>query len=156
MSVVLSLYPNCRGLGYACIEEPQLLLDFGIVTVKPASNGRIMERVSRLLSYYKPAVILVRDAQTYNKRICGLLEDIACHAELLGLSVHRYSRQQIKEAFEVHGASTKYEVSRKLAEWFPLLNTRAPKVRKAWMDEDYNMGIFDAVALAVTHRHLTE
>ena len=154
MSVVLSLYPNSRGLGYVCIEEPQSLLDFGIVTGKPISNRRIMERVRKFLDYYKPTIVLVRDAQPYNRRICRLLEDIAGHAEQLGLSVYRYSRQQIKETFEVYGASTKYEVSRKLADWFPVLNSRAPKVRKAWMDEDYNMGIFDAVSLALTHQHL--
>lgn len=156
MSVILSLYPNSRGLGYACIEEPQALLDFGIVTVKPVSNGRVMERVRRFLDYYKTTVILVRDAQPYSKRIRRLLEDIAAHAEENGLSVYRYSRQQIKDTFEIHGASTKYEISSKLSEWFPALNLRSPKFRKAWMDEDYNMGIFDAVALAVTHWYLKE
>jgi hypothetical protein len=58
--------------------------------------------------------------------------------------------------FEQFGAKSKYEIANKIIAWFPQLASRAPKIRKAWMDEDYNMGIFDALALAITHKYLTE
>jgi hypothetical protein len=40
--------------------------------------------------------------------------------------------------------------------WFEDLQPLSPKLRKAWESEDYNMGIFDAMALAVTHQNFTE
>jgi hypothetical protein len=62
----------------------------------------------------------------------------------------------MRDVFEQFGAKSKYEIANKIVTWFPQLVSRAPKIRKPWMDEDYNMGIFDALALAITHKYLTE
>jgi hypothetical protein len=156
MSVVLSLYPNVRGLGYACAEMPKKLIESGVVTVSPVNNGTVMERVRRFIEYYKPTIIFVRDPLPTHKRIAKLAAKIEAHAEKEGMPVYRYSRQQITEVFGTFNAATKYEISQKIITWFPELAIRAPKMRKSYMNEDYNMGIFDAIALIVTHEYLTE
>ena len=156
-NVILALYPNSRGLGYACVEMPQSLLDSGILTVRPVGNGPILERVRKFTSYFRPSVIVVRDAHpSTSKRIVRLIADIEAHAHEKGIPVFRYSRQQIRDVFETFGVTTKYEIAQKIVEWFSDLAFRAPKIRKPWMDEDYNMGIFDALSLAITHQYLTE
>ena len=159
-NIVLSLYPNSRGMGYACIEKPAKLLDSGIITIKPPSNEKILKRVRKFVEYFKPTIVILRDFPKFTtyrgRRLEMLLHDIVKIAEEKKIPIHRYGRQQIRDVFEIAGASTKYEISQKLIEQFPILASRAPRVRKLWMDEDYNMGIFDAVSLAITHQYLTE
>ena len=156
MSVVLALYPNARGLGYACVELPQRLLDWGIVTVKPASNERVMERVGRYLEHYAPEVVFVRDPARPDSRVSALVGEIEENARARGLEVHRYSREQVREAFALQGARTKHEISRKVAGWFPELDAYIPRLRKPYMDEDYRMGVFDALSLLSAHLYLKE
>lgn len=160
MTIILSLYPNTRGLGYICLETPQKLLDSGVVTVRPIFNGRIMQRVQKFTEYFKPTLVIIRDhnypTTARNKRTKELIDEIVKYAEEKNIRVYRYSRQQIKDVFQQFGAITKYEIAKKIIEWFPELAIRAPRIRKQWMDEDYNMGIFDALSLSITHQYLTE
>ncbi|MBS1619280.1 MAG: hypothetical protein JST76_12220 [Bacteroidetes bacterium] len=156
MSVVLALYPNTRGLGYACLDMPERLLDFGVITVRPACNAIVMRRIRRFVDYYQPEILLVRDVAPSNPRVCRLVSEIEEHAKAEGLSVERLSRHQVREVFRIFNAKTKYEISRQILEWFPELEGHAPKVRKSYMDEDYTMGIFDALALASAHKYLGE
>jgi Holliday junction resolvasome RuvABC endonuclease subunit len=156
MNIVLSLYPNARGLGYACAEMPEKLLDSGVVTVRPVCNRTVMERVRKFIDYYKPTIIFVRDPEPSNGRVARLAADIEAHAASEGLPVYKYTRRQTREVFGTFNATTKHEISQKILTWFPELAVRAPRLRKAWMEEDYNMGVFDAIALAVTHEYLKE
>lgn len=157
-NVILALYPNTRGLGYACIDMPEKLLDAGVMTVKPVSNEPIIARVTSLIAFHRPTSIVLRDCANgkarCSNRIKELLQLIHDAISGDGIPVHRYTRMQIRDVFEVWGASTKYEIAGKILVWFPELNHRAPRIRKPWMDEDYNMGIFDAIALAATHEYL--
>jgi Holliday junction resolvasome RuvABC endonuclease subunit len=158
--IILSFYPNARGLGYACIEMPQNLKDSGVVTIQPISNKKLLERITKFVEFFTPTIIVVKDYNSsysrHSKRVAELVESIAKHAGEVKIPVYRYSRQQVRDVFEQFGAKSKYEIAQKIIYWFPQLASRAPKIRKAWTDEDYNMGIFDALALAITHKYLTE
>lgn len=157
--VVLSLYPNRRGFGYVCLEWPQKLIDSGIATVRPLCNSGIFDRFEKFLDFYKPQLIVIRDCENLSsckKRTQKLIHSITIHAGKVKIPIHHYSREQIRDVFEQFGATTKYEIAQKIIEWFPELSWRAPKIRKPWKDEDYSMGIFDALALAITHKYLNE
>lgn len=159
MSVRLALYPNARGLGYACLELPNNLIEYGIVTVRPMSNERALKRMEKFIDFFKPEVIIVRDAEISAlgaTRMSELLEGIRKLALERNLPVHSYARHQVKDVFEVFGAKTKYGIAQKIITWFPQLSEHAPRIRRPWMDEDYYMGIFDALALAICHAYLTE
>ena len=159
-TLILSLYPNARGLGYVCLEAPQRLLDSGVLTVRPLSNERILVRVAKFVEFYHPTLIVIRDSDTLTtrraKRVQGLMDTITAYAKSKNIKVAKYTRQQIRDVFEVHGAQTKYEIAQQIIHWFPELAPRAPKIRKPWMDEDYNMGLFDALSVAITHLYLTK
>jgi Holliday junction resolvasome RuvABC endonuclease subunit len=158
--IVLALYPNARGLGYACVELPQRLLDYGVVTVNPISNGKVLRRVEKFMDYLKPKIILIREGSSLTTfkaaRIKKLIDAITTLAGEKNLTVHHYSRDQVKEVFEQFGATSKYQISQKIVSWFPTLKPFAPKVQKAWENEDYYMGIFDALSLIATHQFVTE
>ena len=58
--LVLALYPNARGLGYATLEMTQKLLDSGVITVRPASNDTILARIAKFADFHRPEIIIVR------------------------------------------------------------------------------------------------
>ncbi len=161
MTIYLSLFPNTRGLGYACIETPQTLVDYGVATVQPVSNEKVFARTKKLIDFFRPTVILIRDnddpVKHRAKRIEALTAMITAYAKTKNIPVYCYSRTQIREAFEINGMKSKYEIAGLISNWFPELKSRMPqKNRLAYMNEDYNMGVFDAIALIGTHRYLKE
>lgn len=159
-TVVLSLYPNTRGLGFACLMLPKKLLDSGIVSVRPICNNKLSGRIFKFLEYYRPTILVLRGydkpATLRGKRIQALLETISTFALQKNIPFHTYSRSQIRDTFEFFGARTKLEIVQKIVEWIPDLEKRAPKL-KAWYEpEDYHMGVFNALSLCFCHQYLTE
>jgi Holliday junction resolvasome RuvABC endonuclease subunit len=158
--MTLSVYPNRRGFGYVVIEGPRLLVDYGICTVKPISNDAVMTRLKKIINFYKPTKVLLREADrasvSHSPRVGKLIGAIGKFVKDKDIPVYRYSREQIKNVFEQFGATTKYEIAQKIIGEYDELKDRAPKPRKAWMEEDYNMGIFDAMAIIGTHNYLKE
>ena len=156
--VLLALYPNSIGIGFACMQVPERLFNCGVVTVKPLSNEKLLRRAERFMNYYKPKIILLKETELSKKniRVNKLIEDIATLSYEKGLPIYRYTKGQIKDVFEVFGASTKFEMVEKIIKMLPILESRAPEVREWYEKEHYQMGLFNAVALAVTHTHLTE
>ncbi|MCW3128271.1 MAG: hypothetical protein JWO03_3929 [Bacteroidetes bacterium] len=156
--VILALYPNSIGIGYACLQIPDRLLDFGVATAKPISNGKLLRRAERFLNYYKPKLVLLKETSELanSGRNDRLIKAMTTLCDEMGLDTYRYTKQQIKDTFEVFGAKTKFSMAEKMVKMLPDLAVRMPKVRKWYEKEDYNMVVFDAVALAVTHAHLTE
>lgn len=158
LPILLSIYPNNRGFGYALMEDPQKLLDYGIVTIRPLCNGRILKRIEKLLDYYKPTLVVTQDYKCtharYGKRNKALIEAIVELAQRKNLDIHSYTRIQIRDVFEQFEARTKHEISRKIAEWLPEVAYRTPKLRKLWYPEDYNMVLFDALSLIYAFYYL--
>jgi len=66
------------------------------------------------------------------------------------------TRDQIQDVFQQFGATTKYDISQILLKEFNGLETKAPKERKLWTSEDWNMAIFDALSLAMTWFYLND
>jgi hypothetical protein len=67
------------------------------------------------------------------------------------VKVSLVSEKRIQERFLEDEAKTKYQVALFLVRAFPLLAWRLPPPRKSWEGEHRNMGIFDAVALALAY-----
>ena len=146
------------GLRYACVESPKEIIDYGIATVRPIGNSKTLQRAKQFIEYYKPTLVLIQDCESrysrQGKRVAKLIDDIVVFSKRKKIPVKQYSREQIRDVFEQFGAKTKYEIAKTITRWLPELQHRSPRVRKLWMCEDYNMGIFDAMALALTHYYL--
>lgn len=156
--VILALYPTSIGFGYACLQVPKGLYDYGITTAKPISNRKLLRRTERFMDHFQPKVVLLREpGKVFNgDRNEKLIRAISTLADEKGLQVFSYTKQQMREVFELFGASNKQEMVEQILRTFPELAYRAPRKRKWYEREDYNMALFQAVALALTHTYLSE
>ena len=151
--LVLGLAPSARGVGFALMEGPNTLLDWGIKTVKGDKNARCLSKVADLITHYEPNVIALEDASPQgsrrSSRIQALMQNILALAEHENLKVKRFSRKQVRFGNFTGGRGTKHAFAASLAARFPEeLGFRLPRKREPWMSEDSRMDMFDAVALA--------
>lgn len=158
--IVLALHPNPLGFGYAFLENPQEPWDCGMVRIRPVSNRDCMKRIKGFIDYYEPVLVIIgtpEDNYSFKGiRVKSLINEIAEFTKGKGIEVKQYSREDIRVVFEQFGAKSKYEIAKKIIEWLPQFANKLPEVKKPWMAEDYKMGMFDALSLAITHFYLNE
>lgn len=154
---VLSIYPNQVGFGYAYLDGPTNLIDYGVVGVSPVCNRKLLRRIKKSINYLKPTLILLRDHKTkQSPRVKRLVKQVIKYCKSNDLEVYQYNRNDIRNVFDQFKAKTKYEIAKTMVKWMPELKPKMPYVRKLWMTESHNMGIFDALSLAMTHYYLAE
>jgi Holliday junction resolvasome RuvABC endonuclease subunit len=151
---VLAIDPSTRGFGFAILEGPERLIDWGVKETKKNKNAKTLKLIEELIDRYQPNLIVVEDYAGKGSRRCrriqGLINDISKLASKRKIKVRRFSRVKVKQAFSESGASNKYEIAVAIANQFPELAPRLPRFRKPWMSEDYRMSIFDAVGFGMT------
>ena len=154
---VLAIDPSTRGFGFAVLEGPDRLIDWGVKETKANKNAKSLKLIEDLIDRYQPSVIVVEDYAGKGSRRCrriqGLINDISKLASKRKVRVRRFSRAKVKQAFFESGASNKQDIATAIAKQFPELVPRLPRVRKPWMSEDYRMSIFDAVAFGIAFFH---
>jgi hypothetical protein len=153
--LVLSVFPSTRGFGYAVLEGPRSLVDWGVKSALcPHKNAEVLRKVRELFHFYHPNVVVLEDCEGYGsrraKRIRTLINLVHAHAVEEGTSTACFSRPEVRACFRLE---TKRQIAEAIAREFPELEPRLPPVRKIWMSEDRRMGIFDAISLAVTFFH---
>src|SRR5215470_6070005 len=151
---VLTIDPSTRGFGFAILEGPNRLIDWGVKETKTDKKRRTLQLIDELIEQYQPSVIVVEDYTAKGSRRCGrireLIDGIARLAVKRNVKVRSYSRLKVKQAFAEAGAMNKFEIALAIANRFPELVPRLPRFRKPWMSEDYRMSIFDAMGLSLT------
>lgn len=151
---ILSFYPNTCGLAYALFEDDLRPIDWGIKTARREKHATIVSHASRLISLFAPTAILL-PVRNVSVRSSRRLQRIGVEIERLSRNakapVHWYSRADIQACFAKMGARTKDAIAATIARRLPEFEQHVPPIRRIWMSEDYRMGLFDAVALAVTH-----
>lgn len=151
---VLAVAPTTRGIGYAVMEGPDALIDFGCKEVRGDKNIQSLARVEKLIQDFQPGILLLPkvDAKSPRRapRIKTLHQQIIKAAEKLKLKVALLSASQLRSRIFGNQKGTKHQLAETLAQQFPdELASRLPPKRRAWTNEDRRMDIFDAVALAV-------
>jgi Holliday junction resolvasome RuvABC endonuclease subunit len=150
---VLAIDPSTRGFGYAVLEGPDRLIDWGVKETRTDKSKRALASIADLIEVYQPRVLVLEDYAGKGSRRCSrvekLIDDITKFALKENVKVRRFSRLELKNAFSETGAKNKYEIAIAIAKRLPELQPRLPRFRKPWMSEDYRMSIFDAVALAI-------
>jgi Holliday junction resolvasome RuvABC endonuclease subunit len=152
---VLAIAPSSRGFGFAVLEGPNALDDWGVKVSHRDKNAHALAQVRDLLNHYAPSVIVLEDCgakdSRRHQRIQKLIREIEGLAKKQHISTELYSRAQVRCAFSANCSATKEEIAEAIAEHFPdELGFRLPPHRQPWMSEDYRMSIFDAVAFALT------
>lgn len=151
----LAVDPSSKGFGFAVLENPKQLVDWGLARIRTGGDRQYGVRFTSLLKRCSPSLVVLEDigakrvAQSAGRRI-DLFTSIASEH---GIAVIHLSRQRIAQSFGVDRA-TKYDVAILIAHIFPELEFRLPSARKPWTSEDERMNIFDAIALGVAASEL--
>lgn len=156
--VVLAVQPNTRGFGFAVFEAGTNPVDWGTKKAKVDKNGECYEHLRIMLHVYAPHIVVIEDCKSSSRRserVKELLKKFAKLAKSKDIEVARYSRKDIDACFEPYGATNKVDIARTIAQILPEFAPFVPKSRKVWTSEGYQMGLFDALALALTHHDKT-
>lgn len=155
-SRVLAIAPSSKGYGYAILEEPFKLVDWGVKTVSGNWKVQALIKVTEMVEHYEPHLIALSDISDEHGRRSKrtqLILDIAKFAQQRKLEVQFAGKEEVKEFFFAGRPATKHQLAVLLSAHFPdELGTRTPPKREPWMSEDYRMVIFTAVSLALTIR----
>jgi Holliday junction resolvasome RuvABC endonuclease subunit len=151
---VLAIDPSTRGFGFAILEGPNRLIDWGVKETKTDKKKRSLKLIAELIGRYQPNVVVFEDYEGKGSRRCERVQELISGISKLAtkrkIKVRSVSRVKVKQAFSESGASNKHEIAVAIANRFPELAPRLPRFRKPWMSEDYRMSIFDAVGFAVS------
>lgn len=152
--LVLSLFPNSRGIGYVLFEGPLSPFDWGVKEVRgPAKNRRLLAFLDELIDRTSPVILVLKDwtddALKRMDRVAKLFESILLLAKRKLLKVVRYALKTIHKYFAYRNAFTKYEIALYIAKIIPAFSYQIPRKRKAWLNESARQGLYDAAALGL-------
>lgn len=157
MNRLIAIVPAPRGFGYAVLEGPDALVDWGLKgtsRLRGRPHAWCIRQAERLLEEFVPDVLVLEDHH-YDPRFrrgAGakrFLAEIAKRATKRAVRVRYIRRRQVGRVADHASDSTRYHVALTVVHRFPELAWRLPPVRKPWMSEDARMAIFGAVALAL-------
>ena len=156
--VVMGIYPNARGFGYAIFEKATDPLMCGTIVVKPMSNKECQKRIEKLIDHFKPRRMVLEDT-TDNRhkraRVKKLIDKLILKCTQKNIEIQLKSRAAIQDVFIQFGAVTKLEIADVIVRWLPQYRSKLPGVRKPGHPEDYYQGMFDAMSLVLCHFYLT-
>jgi RNase H-fold protein (predicted Holliday junction resolvase) len=58
---VLAIDPSTRGFGFAILEGPERLIDWGVKETTVDKNRRVLKLINDLIDEYQPNAIIVED-----------------------------------------------------------------------------------------------
>lgn len=151
---VLAIDPISRGFGFAVLEGPDRLIDWGVVHVVADKHRGCLRIIGQLIDQYSPDFVAAENVTTPGSRRGVRVRKLVAALQTLAqddrVTFRRISRRQIRRAFSTSGAGTKHQIATIIADLFPELRSRLPRPRKCYESADDRMAIFGAVALALT------
>src|SRR5882724_819346 len=92
---VLAIDPSTRGFGFAVLEGPERLIDWGVKETKKNKNARSLKLIEDLMGRYQPSVIVIEDYAGKGSRRCrriqGLINDSSKLATKKKIRVRSFS-----------------------------------------------------------------
>jgi Holliday junction resolvasome RuvABC endonuclease subunit len=151
---ILAIDPISRGFGFAVLEGPERLIDWGVVHVRTDKHAGCLRRIASLVESHQPTVIVTEDISVNrprrSARVALLIAAIRELASDRGIRFNAIPRAKVRRFFSETGKATKRDISVAIAGRFPELRPYLPPRRKCYMSEDERTAIFDAVALGLT------
>src|SRR5206468_12029475 len=152
---VLAVDPYDQGLGFAVLEGPEKLIDWGLKHAENRSGACYTEFLAKLIRRYEPDFLITEDSarqgSSRRRETRLLLKRIRRFAKRCRVRVRTYSRTAVEDTFALIGASkNKHQIATAIADWFPELAPRLPGPQKPWTGENRSMNVFDAVSFALT------
>jgi len=150
---VLALDPMSRGFGYAVLEGPTNLIDWGIRNAPNDNPRALLRKIKELIELYHPDVIVIEDCRHVGsrrrERVRAVITQVAALATQ-DIEVQLIPATMVHDVFGAGRTVTKHQIAMLVAEHFPEIAYRLPPQSKPWMPEDARFAIFDALAFALT------
>ena len=158
---VLAIDPATRGYGFAVLEGPRRLVDWGVASVRRNKRALSLTRLAAQIRLFRPGVVVLPDPADGRHPRCARVRELIHAMQALAakeeIKTRLISRAHVVSLFAPLGADTKHEIAVAIARRFPAeLAHRVPPPRRPWMPEHHNMPIFDALALALAWFHCHE
>src|SRR5215813_10843103 len=95
----LAIDPSTRGFGFAILEGPNRLIDWGVKETKIDKKRGSLKFIEELIERYQPSVLVVEDYAGKGSRRCGrvreLINDISKLAANRKVKVRSVSRLKV-------------------------------------------------------------
>ena|SRR5713101_1467977 len=145
---ILAIDMHPRGFGYAVVESPSRLLDWGLCRsyrkTKRHPEVLVGGRLRPLLKMWLPDVVVTRIGERRGKDVRELFRQIR-------KEVDRRVFVPIKGSENPQAGRSKYVRATEIAARFPEIGWELPSKRKPWESEHRSMSIFEALAIAVAY-----
>lgn len=151
---IIAFDVRSRSYGYAVLEGPKQLLDWGVRSFRRGANAvqvPAAEKIGAQFEEFAPTVIVLNKRDSHRTgRHTGLVGSIVRQAEQRGIPTRFFARRAVDNAFAGHNRN-RHEVASVLANEFPELAAWLPRKRRCQDNEDYRMSMFDATALGIAY-----
>jgi len=151
---VLALDPMSRGFGFAVLEGPATLVDWGIRNAANDNARALLRKIKDLIGLYRPDVIVIEDCRHDRSRRRQRVRTVITQVSALATretEVQLIPATHVRSLLGGNNGITKHQIATLVSEHFPELTQRLPPARKSWMPEDARFAIFDAVAFGLTY-----
>ena len=147
---IVGVSPTSRGFGFAVLESPENLVDWGLAHVRPPEPRKVACRAVELLERHRPDLLVLPtwEGSRYGERSREVLELVGREASARKVEVLRMEGEEVRRRFSDVGL-TKHDRAVALAERFPELSSRLPKKRRPWQTQDERLAVFDAAMLVI-------
>jgi hypothetical protein len=150
---ILAFEVRSRRIGFAALEGPTRLLDWGVRSCScptPGLRECVAKIVKPLLFHYDPVAVVMRRENQYSSKTASRLRvsmgAIRREANRCGIEFRFLKTKARKRFFVQFRCETKYQIAQLIAELFEELAWRVQPRRRAWHSESYHAVIFDATA----------
>jgi hypothetical protein len=149
---VLGIDPFSRGVGFAVLEGPGYLIDWGLKSTDGADSAKAIRIIETLIGRFQPDVLAIEDwdetGSRRRDRVRKLLNRVASRGTK-SMRVRLITTRQLRALGPRSQVNTKFGRACFLADQFPELRAFLPRFRKPWMSEEDRMSIFDALGFAL-------
>jgi hypothetical protein len=152
--IALDLRP--RQFGFAIMEGPRRLLDWGVKRYRTHGNAAhiIQKRISRLLTLFAPTAVILEFAPSRepgDPRRQLVLEVIQTEVLRRAIDLVLISKNDVRDILGGGERVTKLQLATDAALIFPELSWKLPRERKPWQSQQHNIAAFTAISLALAY-----
>jgi hypothetical protein len=153
---LLALEIRASRLGFAVLEGPARLLDWGVRSFGEQNQkirSAVSDRIITLLAFHNPSAVVVRVRKYHsndnNKKFLAIVATIRAETKQNSTRFFALTTRQVRDYFAMRGKVTKHDIAMSLANQFEELSWKLPHRRKAFQSEAPAMLVFDALANGV-------
>lgn len=152
---ILALDVHRQRYGYAILEAPAELLDWGVrrryLRHAPRSVTWVRKSLRDLVARWRPSLIVTKElSKPATSGLKKIVASLVAEARCFGIPVRPVPESAIRSTFGGGRHVTKYHIAQMLVQRFSFLAFLLPPLRKIYESQDYRMSMFAAMALALT------